>query len=198
MIPVALVDGAQATVSPASAKDCGSDAVLFVGSNFYANREAVAFLVRELAPSLQRRGETQVWIAGNCFNRSDWHEELPTNVRMLGHVEDLTALYRNAAAFVAPIFSGGGMKVKVAESLMHGCPVIGTPLALRGYLDESSRPYLLTASTVDDYLRAIAACKARRQELSQDARQDFLDRFSFPAAARRLTDILARRVASRP
>ncbi len=90
------------------------------------------------------------------------------------------------------------MKVKVAESLMHGCPVIGTPLALRGYLDEGYRPYLVTACTVDDYLRAIDTCKARRQDLARDARQDFLDRFSFPAAARRLKEILERRIASRP
>ena len=79
-------------------------------------------------------------------------------------MEDLTPLYREAAAFVAPVFLGSGMKVKVAESLMHGCPVIGTPLALRGYTDDVSSADLLTASTVDDYLESdrhvqIAAAK---------------------------------------
>lgn len=197
LTPVALGDELQAVAATWDRTDPGSDAVLFVGSNFYANREAAAFLVEQLAPSLGRHGATQLWIAGNAFNRSDWPGELPANVRILGRVDNLTALYRDAAAFVAPIFSGAGMKVKVAESLMHGCPVIGTPLALRGYVDSVSRPHLLPASTVDDYLHAINACKARRQCLAREARQDFVDRFSFHAAARRLKATLERRIASR-
>ena len=119
----------------------------------------------------------------------------PPTCTFSGASRILTALYRDATAMVAPIFSGAGMKVKVAESLMHGCPVIGTPLALRGYNDETSRPHLLTASSVDDYLQAIDACKSRRLELGREARRDFLDRFSFLAAARRLKAILERRVA---
>ena len=197
LTPVALGDDAQAAAAASIRSDGDSDAVLFVGSNFYANREAADFLVQQLAPSLGRHAATQIWIAGNVFNRSDSHAELPTNVRILGRVEDLTALYREATATVAPIFSGAGMKVKVAESLMHGCPVIGTPLALRGYIDGVCRPHLLTACTVDDYLQAINACKSRRQGLGRDARQDFVDRFSFPSAARRLKTILERRIASR-
>ena len=196
LTPVALGNDLHAAGADWDRDEDGSDAVLFVGSNFFANREAAAFLVGQLAPALGQRGATQVWIAGNAFNRSDWHEEIPANVRILGRVEDLTALYRKAAAFVAPIFSGAGMKVKVAESLMHGCPVIGTPFALRGYVDGVSRRHLLTASSVDDYLQSIDACKSQRKSLGREARQDFSDRFSFPAAARRLKTILERRIAS--
>lgn len=173
-----------------------SDAVLFVGSNFFANREAAAYLVEQLAPALARRGKTQIWIAGNAFNQADWHGELPANVRALGRVEDLTALYREASAFVAPIFSGAGMKVKVAEALMHGCPVIGSRFALMGYVDGVSRPHLMVASSVDDYVQSIAECRSQRQSLGQAARQDFADRFSFSAAARRMKAILERRAAS--
>jgi glycosyltransferase involved in cell wall biosynthesis len=48
-------------------------------------------------------------------------------------VEDLADLYRRADFVVAPIFSGGGMKVKTAEALSYGKTVVGTPEALRGY-----------------------------------------------------------------
>jgi polysaccharide biosynthesis protein PslH len=198
LTPVALGgDGLDAASAPRANGESASDAVLFVGSNFFANREAATYLVEQLAPALARRGDTQIWIAGNAFDPSDWHGDLPANVRALGRIEDLTSLYRDAAAFVAPIFSGAGMKVKVAESLMHGCPVIGTPFALRGYLDGVSRPHLIAASCVEDYLQAIDACKAQRRCLRQGARQDFVERFSFPAAALRMKAILERRNASR-
>ena len=197
LTPVALREDPNATTMPWESEEPGSDAVLFVGSNFFANREAATYLVEQLAPALARRGETQIWIAGNAFDKSDWHGELPANVRILGRVEDLTDLYREAAALVAPIFSGAGMKVKVAESLMHGCPVIGTPFALRGYVDGISRPHLIAAESIEEYLLAIDVCKALRQGLGRDARRDFLERFSFPAATRRLKTILEHSIVSR-
>ena len=52
-------------------EEYGSDAVSFVVSNFFANPEAAAFLVGQLAPALGRRSATQIWIAGNAFDRSD-------------------------------------------------------------------------------------------------------------------------------
>ncbi len=196
LAPVSLGDDVNAQRTQPDSESPAADAVLFVGSNFFANREAAAYLVEQLAPALARRGETQIWIAGNALTRSDWNAELPANVHALGRVEDLTALYREASAFVAPIFSGAGMKVKVAESLMHGCPVIGSPFALKGYVDGVSRPHLMAASSIEDYLQSIAECRSKRQSLRQAARQDFADRFSFAAASRRMKTLLERRVAS--
>ncbi len=198
LAPVSLAEDLDAQRGQAQSETPAADAVLFVGSNFFANREAAAYLVEQLAPALARRGDTQIWIAGNAFTRSDWNGELPANVRVLGRVEDLTALYREACAFVAPIFSGAGMKVKVAESLMHGCPVIGSPFALKGYIDGVSRPHLMAASSIEDYLQSIAECRSNQPILRQAARQDFADRFSFSAASRRMMHLLERRVASRP
>jgi polysaccharide biosynthesis protein PslH len=196
LAPVSLGNDLGAQYANAQSETPAANAVLFVGSNFFANREAAAYLVEQLAPALARCGDTQVWIAGNAFTRSDRKGELPANVRALGRVEDLTALYREACAFVAPIFSGAGMKVKVAEALMHGCPVIGSPFALKGYLDGVSRPHLMAASSIEDYLQAIDECRCKRLILQRTARQDFADRFSFSAASRRMSSLLERRVAS--
>jgi polysaccharide biosynthesis protein PslH len=197
LAPVSLGEDAKAERAHAQCKKPTTDAVLFVGSNFFANREAAAYLVEQLAPALARHGNTQIWIAGNAFTLSDWKGDLPANVRALGRVEDLSALYREACAFVAPIFSGAGMKVKVAESLMYGCPVIGSPFALKGYIDSVNRPHLMAAMSIEDYLQSIAECRSKRQMLRQAARQDFAERFSFSAASRRMKSLLERRIASR-
>ena len=42
-------------------------------------------------------------------------------------------LAAGAALVIAPIFDGSGMKTKVAEALMHGKHVVGTPEAFSGY-----------------------------------------------------------------
>jgi glycosyltransferase involved in cell wall biosynthesis len=197
LTPVALGDDPSAAMEAVEEQAARSNAVLFVGSNFFANREAALYLVEQLAPALAQRGDTQIWIAGNAFDATSWSGALPSNVHILGRVDDLTELYRKATAFVAPIFSGAGMKVKIAEALMHACPVIGSEFALRGYVDEVRRPHLVAASSVRDYLVAIDACRSHRQQLAVSARQDFLERFSFPAAARRLRGVLEQRIAHR-
>lgn len=187
--PVCLSDagGAQVPANPVPR----DDAVLFVGSDFFANREAVNFLLTQVAPALARRGNTRIRIVGKGFSRAEWTGDIPANVDMLGRIPDLTESYKQAFAFVAPIFSGAGMKVKVAEALMHGLPVIGTPLALRGYIDDSkSLPHLLVAATVEDFVAAIEACRCAPPDWYANARIDFEQRFSRTAAERRMRSLL--------
>ena len=193
LTPVCLSDDADNQDTwPDEAGEVGSaDGVLFVGSGFFANREAVDFLLKQLAPALKKQGNTRIRIAGSGFTAAEWKEDIPDNVDMLGRVPDLTPYYRKAIAFVAPIFSGAGMKVKVAEALKHGLPVIGTPLALRGYRDDiPDAQHLLTASSIDEFVYAIQICSSSSLSRSVLARLDFEARFSFAAGQRRMRSIL--------
>ena len=197
LMPVSLEDRGRIGNPAALADRWAGDFVLFVGSNFFANREAAAYLVRELAPRLGGEGGTEIWIAGSGFTSDEWGQPLPANVRMLGRVDDLAPLYRRAVAFVAPVFSGAGMKVKVAEALMHGCPVVGSELALRGYRDGEARPYLREAGTPEQYRAAIEACRSAGASWREPARSDFVDRFSIDAAVSRTRRLLEVRLAGR-
>ena len=55
------------------------------------------------------------------------------NVEILGFVDDLDGLYRNARAMLAPIYAGAGTAIKVLECLSYGRVCIGSPFAWRGY-----------------------------------------------------------------
>lgn len=192
--PVCLSDADGTVVTPELT--LREDAVLFVGSGFFANREAVRFLVEQVAPALARRGNTRIRIAGSGFSRSEWPGSVSGNVDLLGRVPDLTPCYRQVRAFIAPVFSGAGMKVKVAEALMHGLPVIGSPLALRGYTDPSREtPHLLVASTADEFVDAIEACCMAPPAWYASARGDFEQRFSRVAAERRMRSLLEQSLA---
>jgi len=107
----------------------GRPYVLFVGSGTPPNIEALEFMARHIAPAV--RGFRLVAVG------SGLEKVAPVlghpNLQIQGFVEDLSALYRGASAVIAPIFSGGGMKVKIAEALMHGKLVIASPFAAIGY-----------------------------------------------------------------
>lgn len=67
----------------------------------------------------------------------DWsHYE---NVRILGFVDDLVALYKEALCVLVPIESGSGSCIKVMEALGMGRVCLATPFAVRGVLPDGIR-----------------------------------------------------------
>lgn len=182
--PVALPDVVGEAGAAVAPSDGAGEHVLFVGSAFFANTAAAKFLIEEVAPRLARRSRRRVRIAGSCAKPEDWAGRIGANVEVLGRVDDLAPIYGAAAAVVAPLEHGAGMKVKVAEALMFGRPVIGTSLALQGYRDVSVRRHLIVAESADDLAAAIAAIDPTDIDLRREARADYVERFSLEGSIR--------------
>jgi glycosyltransferase involved in cell wall biosynthesis len=85
----------------------------------------------------------------------------PDGVRDLGFVKDLREFLGTCRAMVAPIKTGGGVRVKILDSIRMGLPVIGTSAAI-GSLDS-----LFGIETFDDDDGFVAEC--RRYLLDQPA-----------------------------
>lgn len=56
-----------------------------------------------------------------------------SNIELIDTPVSMEPYFMECDLFVSPIFGGAGMKVKVAEALSYGKPVIGTDYALLGY-----------------------------------------------------------------
>ncbi|HSW35141.1 MAG TPA: glycosyltransferase family 4 protein [Candidatus Limnocylindrales bacterium] len=56
------------------------------------------------------------------------------NIELIDTPLEMKPYFENASIYLAPIFTGTGMKVKVAEALSYGLPVIGTNHAFTGYM----------------------------------------------------------------
>ncbi|MBV9278351.1 MAG: glycosyltransferase family 4 protein, partial [Candidatus Eremiobacteraeota bacterium] len=98
--------------------------LLFVGE--FEKRKGIDVLIDALARlPLQLRTTHGLVLAGAARGTAQLQSELPTAI--LGHVSDsvLSALYRNAAAFVYPSrYEGFGLPV--LEAMAHGTPVIAS------------------------------------------------------------------------
>jgi polysaccharide biosynthesis protein PslH len=80
-------------------------------------------------------------------------EPLPTGVRDLGFVDDLPGFLASCRAMIAPIKTGGGVRVKLLDAIRMGLPVVGTRAAI-GSLD---RVFDLHAHDDDDAF--VAECR---------------------------------------
>lgn len=122
--PIAVADRWRPETGPA---DGTPPYLLFVGGGFFGNLGGLEWYAGAVASHLPLRtvavGRGLEGVAGR----------LGPAVDLVGAVEDLGPWYAGAALAVAPILSGAGMKTKVAEALMHGKAVVGTPEAFTGY-----------------------------------------------------------------
>jgi len=105
--------------------------ILFVGiGTFLPNIQGIEFFIKKVLPYIN--ADLEIVGKGTEVNKEKW-ESLNSKVKVRGTVDSLNEYYNNADAIIAPIFIGGGMKVKTAEALSYGKTIFGTTEAFEGY-----------------------------------------------------------------
>ena len=107
--------------------------LLFLGSFAYKpNVDAVEFLIGQVWPHIhQVTPEARLIIGGTFSERIDHYKDVP-GIEFAGFVEDLERLYRRSRIVCAPIFSGGGTRIKILEAAAYGKPIVSTRLGAEG------------------------------------------------------------------
>lgn len=99
------------------------------------NLEGALWLLNKVPPLLHSK--INIKIIGKGFPTEKLQNLHPNiNVEYLGFVDNPYVIIANSKAVLAPVFTGAGLKAKVAESLACGAPVIGTEVALEGLPEE--------------------------------------------------------------
>jgi glycosyltransferase involved in cell wall biosynthesis len=130
-------------VSVARARRPGTDrrrtAGMFANFDYRPNLDALVALER-WTPELRRQG-WRILVAGFGSDRVP----LPPDVESLGPVASAADFYDAVDLSLAPLRLGGGIKVKVIESLLYGVPVLATPFAVDGLPPELRSRIVLSA-----------------------------------------------------
>lgn len=102
--------------------------ILFIGVYYLPNLVGIKWFIDKVLPNVNAK----LTIVGKNMEllKSEVDNEC---VEIHGYVDNLEEFYYKSDLVVAPIFDGGGMKVKIAEALMYGKNIIGTSEAFEGY-----------------------------------------------------------------
>jgi glycosyltransferase involved in cell wall biosynthesis len=131
--------------------------VLFVGSlDYEPNLEGIRWFIKEVHPHLLASNEDyQLTVAGRNPSQTFLRElQSADRTSVLPNVVDLAALYQSHCISIVPLLSGSGSRLKIPESLIHGCPVISTGIGAEGY-DSFNIPGLTISDTPQDFTKAI-------------------------------------------
>ncbi len=151
------------------------------------NVEAALFFVEEVMPDLRKRcSDFDLLIIGS--HPSEELEELDCldDVRVTGFVADHRSYLFAGTAFIAPIFTGAGMRVKVLEAMACAIPVIGTGLSMHG-IDAIPNEHYYRAEDAAGFVDAAEKClryPEAAKKIGLEARELILERHSYARRAR--------------
>jgi hypothetical protein len=143
--------------------------LLFFGSASSANIEGARFIIEKVVPNI----DIKCVIAGKGMKKI-FSFNSTKNVEIIDFVEDPCVLFGNATAFISPLFSGSGAKIKVAEALMHGKRILGTPLSFYGYEENEN---FIVCENAEDFIHNINLLD-KEKRFYEESRQLFLEKYS--------------------
>jgi glycosyltransferase involved in cell wall biosynthesis len=167
--------------------------LLFVGTFTHApNRDAALWLAREILPLLaEREPSARLRIVGTAVPGAIRSLAGP-RIEVVADAPSVRPHMEAAVVVLAPVRTGGGMRMKVLQALAAGKAVVTTSRGAEGFDTLEPDPPFAVADSAEGIAAATAdllAAPQRRREMAAAGR-DFAERHHSPASwARRLTAV---------
>ena len=175
--------------------------ILFVGAFHHPpNRDAAEWLARGILPAvLERAPAARLRIVGSAMPPEVLGLAGP-NVEMVADAPSVRPHTEAAAVVMAPVRTGGGMRMKVLQAMAAGKAVVTTPRGTEGYTGFGEEPPLAVGESTAEIAAATAVLledEASRRDLGARARA-FAERHHSPEAwAERQTAVFEEARAAR-
>jgi len=154
--------------------------MIFTGSfSFTPNYEAMVWFLQKVFPIiLDEIPDARLIITGKHGGRS-----LPTtnNVILTGFVDDIRPYLKSATVSLAPIWTGGGTRLKILEAMAIGTPVVATSKGAEG-LDVISGEHLFLADGPEQFATAVIKIlndSILRQSIANSAKIHIMNNFDW-------------------
>ncbi|MBX2973319.1 MAG: glycosyltransferase family 4 protein [Flavobacteriales bacterium] len=176
-------------------KKAGHVTFFHLGSmDWLPNEEGVRWLLEEVWPKvLAKRPKARLDLAGNKMPPYLLKMEVE-GVHIRGRVKNALTFMRDRNVMVVPLFSAGGMRVKIIEGMALGKPVISTPIGAEG-IDYTEGLNILIARNADEFAGHIIALDEApdyMHMLGTEARKLIETRYADERIVKDLVDLYAR------
>jgi glycosyltransferase involved in cell wall biosynthesis len=146
----------------------------FIGSFSHPpNLEALQFICTQLAPLVSQTGLDLEFVIAGRNPPDHLRRQAPSNVHFLGFVDRVSDFYDDVDIVIAPLLSGGGVKIKVAEAMLHGKAIITTAIGAEGLDVQNGKDLLIANSAAEfaDHIEALLTSINLKNQLETQSRR---------------------------
>jgi glycosyltransferase involved in cell wall biosynthesis len=132
------------------------EGLIFAGAmDWYPNREAVRFFLKEIWPMLrEEKPDRPITFIGRNPLRELSEAAKNSAIHVPGFVDDVRPYLDDAKIYICPIRDGGGTRLKILDALAMRKPLVATGMAVEG-LDLHEEVHYLRAETAAEFLAQI-------------------------------------------
>ena len=167
--------------------------VLSIGTMYWPpNVDSMLYFDREILPIIRKRfPDCTLTIAGQRPAPAIQALSSDPAVKVTGYVEDVREIARDCGAFIVPLRSGSGVRVKMLNALAMGLPVVSTSIGAEG-LEVKHGEHLLIADTPQEFAEAVSKLFANSElacRLGRNGRRLVCEKYAWDAVGERLLSI---------
>ena len=167
--------------------------LLFVGGlGWYPNIDAVMYFCNDIWPELiKSEKNAKFYIIGKKPPESlKMIAEKDKNIVLMGFVGDIRPQMSSVSAFVCPMRSGGGTRLKILDALAMGVPLVATRMACEGIPLQDSKHVLFAENPKEfvDNIIMVFESNSLREKLRKNSRQLIEKDFDFKQVGKKLNN----------
>jgi glycosyltransferase involved in cell wall biosynthesis len=118
---------------------------------------------------LDRVPAAMCYVAGRNMSR-EWMKKSYPRVKMMGEVNDAATFMASKQVMVVPLFSGGGVRVKIIEGFARQKAIVSTAVGAEG-IDYEAGVHLLEANDAETFADSIVELLTQHDKRKTIARQ---------------------------
>lgn len=167
--------------------------------NWFHNVNAVLWFIENVQPKLfSNFPNVKLKIIGkNPPNKFGEYENI--GVDKLGYVDDVKPYLNESEVYIAPLFVGGGIRIKILEAMSLGLPVVATDVSAEG-IEATEKQGLIRANTINEYISQISKLfndKKLRSELGENARNYIIENHTWKSNVKIMLEEYSKLVSSK-
>lgn len=141
--------------------------------NWIHNINALRWFFENVQPSLKSKyKDLETRIIGKN-PPAEFHQYKESGVNILGYVDDVKPYMNSSQIYIAPLFVGSGIRIKILEAMAMDLPVVATDISAEG-IEADENDGLFRANTKEEYIKIIIYLledDQRRKDLGRKARK---------------------------